>query len=307
MSRLLSLALAALLPAAALAQTAPASSSSSGLGLDLGSSAQSQPAAAQTPPANAAQAQPAAPAPQPAPQKKSNGPAPTTQQAQEEAGDTSELARDIGPLKDRIPPVSGHLFMMKGRFELTPSVGVSLRDAFFTKYMAGAELTYHLTEDLGIGARVAYAKPTVSGSALICTNDGATRGCQSPTYAQIDGRAPGQISLLGGLNLQWAPIYGKISLVSESFLHFDLYGLGGVELVQYAAPNGSTGSVKKMTAGGDLGLGARFFLNRWITVRTELGDVIYSEEVQGSGNQLRNQLMFQLGVSFFFPMSFSEG
>lgn len=295
MSRLISLALAALLPAAAFAQTdtstnAPASASAA-------------PATA-TPAAPATPAQPAVPAPQP--QKRSAGPAPTAQQAQEDAGDTSELARDIGPLKSRIPPVTGHLFMMRHRFELTPLVGVSLRDAFFTKYLAGAELTYHLTEDLGIGARVSYAKSTISGAAQICTNEGATRGCTSPTMGQVDGNAPGQISMLGGINLQWAPIYGKISLVSETFLHFDLYGLAGVELVQYAGPGDVNGSVKKTTAGGDLGLGMRFFLNRWITVRTELGDVIYSEQV-GTGNQLRNQLLFQLGVSFFFPMSFSEG
>jgi outer membrane beta-barrel protein len=311
MSRLISLAatlrvaaLAALLPAAALAQTAPAPAAAPvAQASDTGGPAPSTDATA---PAATAQGTDAAAQPAPAPQKKAKGPAPTTQQAQEEAGDTSELARDIGPLKDRIPPVTGHVFLMRHRFELTPMVGVSLRDAFYTKYLFGAELTYHFTEDLGVGARFAYAKPVVSGAAQICTNDGATRGCASPTEAQMDGRAPGKISMLGGLNLQWAPIYGKLSVVSETFLHFDLYALGGVEFVQYLGP-GADGGVKKTAIGGDLGLGLRFFVNRWVTIRTELNDVLYSEEIEGSGKKLRNQLMFNLGVSLFFPMTFTEG
>lgn len=297
MKRSLLLALCLILPAAALAQadggTAPAPAPSGG-----------SPAAASAAPAPATPA----PAPAPAPVKKSTGPAPTAQQAQEEAGDTSELGRDIGPLKDRIPPVTGHLFMMRHRFELTPMVGISLRDAFFTKYMVGAELTYHLSEDFGIGARFVYSKPVISGSALICNTNDGVRSCASPDESQVDGRTPGQINMLGGINLQWAPIYGKISLVSEAFLHFDLYALGGVEMVQYAGPgDGTSPSLKTTTVGGRLGLGMRFFVNRWVTVRTELGDVLYSEDVLQEGKQLRNQLMFNLGVSFFFPMSFHEG
>jgi len=299
MSRSLLVALCVLLPAAAFAQadagtTPPPSTAAT---QSTGIAASTPVATTPPPPAPAA----------PAPKKKATGPAPTAQQAQEEAGDTSELARDIGPLKDRIPPVTGHLFLMRHRFELTPMVGISLRDAFFTKYMVGAELTYHLSEDFGIGARFVYAKPVISGSALICDGAVGARTCHAPDQSQVDGATPGQVSLLGGLNLQWAPIYGKISVLSEAFLHFDLYALGGVELVQYAGPAGGGGSAKVMTAGGNLGLGMRFFLNRWVTVRTELSDVIYSEEVFAQGKQLRNQLMFNLGISLFFPMSFHEG
>jgi outer membrane beta-barrel protein len=259
---------------------------------------------AQTPPA---QTPPAATQPAPAPQQKkkvqANG------NAQEEAGDTSELARDIGPLKSRIPPVTGHVFMLKSRFELTPELSLSMKDAFFSKYVFGVELAYHATETLGFDVHAGYSKATVSGSAQICTQDGATRGCKSPTMEQIDGRAPGQITALGGLDVQWAPIYGKISLLAESFLHFDLYGRAGVALVQYAGPSdvAGTSSTKKITPGGELGLGLRFFANRWITVRTELDDVVYPEQLEDGTKPMRQQLMFRLGVSFFFPMGFTEG
>ncbi|MFL5322268.1 MAG: outer membrane beta-barrel domain-containing protein [Myxococcaceae bacterium] len=233
------------------------------------------------------------------------------QNTEEEAGDVSEVDKDrVGPLRDRVRPVSGNLFLKKGRFELSPGVSVSFRDAFFTKYVFGLQLTYHPLESLGISLHGGYALDLVSGAAQICvttvTNQQSTRGCKSPTYDQVNGRAPGQITLLGGLDLQWSPIYGKIALVAERFAHFDLYGLAGPTYVQYLGPAGAVGSVSMNTVGGNVGVGARFVFNRFITLRTELRDLIYSETVQ-TGSSLRNQFFFELGVSFFLPTSFGEG
>ena len=68
------------------------------------------------------------------------------------------MDRDIGPLKDRIPPVSGHCFLMAGRFEIR-ALGLSFRDAFWTKYMVGATFTYHLTETIGLASAPATPSP----------------------------------------------------------------------------------------------------------------------------------------------------
>ena len=94
--------------------------------------------------------------------------------------------------------------------------------------------------------------PTVSGSAQLCTfggADGSVRNCRSPEFDELDGTAPGQLSLLTGVDVQWAPIYGKISLLAESFAHFDMYGLAGASVVQYRGPpEGGVGSTARMTA-----------------------------------------------------------
>lgn len=229
------------------------------------------------------------------------------QSAEEDAGDTSEVDRDIGPLRDRIQPVSGHLFLKKGRVEISPSVNFSLRDAFFTKYVFGGTLTWFPTETLGFGIRGGYSLPVIAGSAQICTidtNDPTVRGCRPPTADELDGRAPGQITLLGGADVQWAPIYGKFSILAEQFLHFDLYGIGGVSAVQYIGPE----SQNYLTFGGNVGAGMRLFVNKWMSVRTELRDVIYIEQTQGDpSSDLRHQLFFELGFSFFFPNTFGEG
>ncbi|MCY1015356.1 outer membrane beta-barrel domain-containing protein [Pyxidicoccus sp. MSG2] len=236
------------------------------------------------------------------------GHAQSSSKEEEEAGDVSEVDKDrLGPLRERVRPVSGHLFLKKGRFEFSPSASVSLRDAFFSKYIFGGTLTYHPLETLGVGLRLGYALNTVAGAAQICTftdgtDGGATRGCGSPTMNQLDGQAPGQLKLLAGADVQWAPIYGKLSLLAEKFVSFDLYGVVGASAVQYRGPELSTptGAKNYMTGGGNLGVGARFFFNRWVTLRTEVRDLIYVEKSRTTDNYLRNQLMFELGVSFFF-------
>lgn len=242
--------------------------------------------------------------------------APAAARAQDEEGsDVGAIDREAGPLRDRIKPVSGHLFLKTGRVEVSPAASVSVRDAFFTKFGFGGSLTYHFTETLALGARVAYAIDTISSSAQICTVDPADRSrtCRSPTYAELDGVAPGQITLLGGVDFQWAPIYGKLSVVAEQFLHFDIYAILGGSAVMYRGPPESVGAspLVRLAPALNAGAGMRFFLNRWITVRGELRDLVYSETivvdpVNGNVNSLRNQLVFELGVSLFFPPTFTE-
>jgi outer membrane beta-barrel protein len=234
-----------------------------------------------------------------------------------EAGDVSEVDRDrLGPLRERVRPVSGHLFLKRGRFEFSPSATLSLRDAFFRKYVFGGTLTYHPWETLGFSVRAGYSKPTVSGAASICTVEGTARDCASPAFSDLDGVGFGQIKFIGGLDVQWAPIYGKLSLLSEYFAHFDMYAVAGGSMVQYGGPREAGQGVSKATwtPGANVGVGLRFFLNRWLTLRTEMRDLIYSEQTElrdssGTGDRqssLRNQLLFELGVSIFLPTVLPE-
>ncbi|HZJ52861.1 MAG TPA: outer membrane beta-barrel domain-containing protein [Myxococcaceae bacterium] len=230
-----------------------------------------------------------------------------------EAGDTAAVDRDIGPLKDRVPPVTGYSFLMARRFEIAPTFSLSFRDAFWTKYVVGATLTYHFTETLGLALRGGYAFTSVSGAAQVCPSP--TEACFSPSKEQLDGKGPGQIKLITALDFEWAPLYGKISLLAEGFAHFNLYLIAGPTAVQYKAPkDGSVpGSDSAWAVGGEAGLGMRFIFNRWMALRFELRDVIYREKTQGATEttgasyQVRNQLFFDIGLSFFFPSSFTEG
>ncbi|MGZ6097267.1 MAG: outer membrane beta-barrel domain-containing protein [Myxococcaceae bacterium] len=228
-----------------------------------------------------------------------------------EAGDTAAMDRDIGPLKDRVPPVTGYTFRMAHRFEFAPNVGFSFRDAFWTKLLVGFTATYHFTETIGLALRADYAITSVSNSAQVCPPGQA---CFTPSSAQLDGKAPGHMNWLTGLDLEWAPLYGKISLFAEGFAHFNMYLIGGPIAVQYQAPKSlSGGSEAAWTGGFEVGLGMRFVFNRWMALRFELRDEIYREKTQaatettGALYQVRNQFFFGIGLSMFFPTTFPEG
>ena len=229
---------------------------------------------------------------------------------EEEAGDVSEVDKDAqGPLRERIRPVSGRLFSPKGRFEISPSASVSLRDAFYTKYVFGGTVTYHPSESFGLGLRVGYSVPTVSGSAQICTFDQGERGCRKPTQEELDQGGLGNLRLVAGVDAKWAPIYGKLSLLSSYFATFDMYGIVGASMVQYRGPQENTAREVQdyWTPGANVGVGFHFFLNRFVSLRTELRDLIYVEKTRQAGeSSLRNQLLFELGLSFFFPSTTPE-
>src|SRR6476620_6337637 len=91
------------------------------------------------------------------------------QTAEDEAGDVSEVDKDrVGPLKDRVRPVSGHLFLKKGRFEVSPGVSLSFRDAFFTRYVFCFFNDTAPTETIGLSLHGGYALNAISGAAQIC-------------------------------------------------------------------------------------------------------------------------------------------
>ncbi|HWV38982.1 MAG TPA: outer membrane beta-barrel domain-containing protein [Vulgatibacter sp.] len=203
-------------------------------------------------------------------------------------------------LDERIRPVSGNLFLKKGRHELSPMVGISLGDPFYSKYVAGLQYGYHVGETWMIGLSAGYATSTPSGAVSRCNSSG--QDCRTPTKGDL-ARAPGDFGMIGGLDVSWAPLYGKISVLAESVLHFDTYFLAGAGVVQTRiAPPQGFDVEEKMTPEIHLGVGQRYVLSRYAALRLELRDVLYRLELQGKSGietSTQNQLLFHVGLSFF--------
>jgi len=205
-------------------------------------------------------------------------------------------------LDERIRPVSGRMFSKDGRHEITPTLGLSIGDAFFSKYMAGLRYAYHFDEKWSVGVNGMYAvSSTSSGAVTRCDSDG--QNCQLPTKEDL-ARTPGDLGFVGSVDVSWAPLYGKISLLAQKVLHFDTYGVLGAGVVQAKmAPVGSTTVETTMQPALHVGLGQRYFLSKNTTLRFEIRDVIYQLEVQGKTaaveKDLQNQLLFTIGLSWF--------
>ncbi len=229
--------------------------------------------------------------------------APASLLAQDDSGEgekeeSTGREEKTSTLEDKIRPVSGHLFLKDGRFELSPSLGLSLADAFFQKYSLGAKFSYHLAETFSIGAHASYSL-NFAGSALsVCrTTEGGGLICDKPEVSQLKD-VPGKVDLLAGIDFAWAPLYGKISLLAEKVLHFDTQIVAGASGIRYQKPGG------QMTfgVGGHIGIGQRYFITDSITLRAELRDYIYRADTVTLGEsnaKFENQIMFELGVSFF--------
>jgi outer membrane beta-barrel protein len=212
----------------------------------------------------------------------------------------------------KIQPISGQLYLKKGRLELTPNLQLSVNDAFFSKTFGGLRATYHLTEFWSVGAAFSGGAATRTGSATVCP---AGQGCHPASAAELY-QVPGKLLWVAGLEGAWAPIYGKLNVLAERVAHFDLALILGVDMVGHEEVLSSDQAIRlglvpgsASSLGGHVGLGARFFLSDWMAIRLEFRDLVYQVDVPnraGSGQgaaDLQNQLFTELGVSFFFPTS----
>jgi outer membrane beta-barrel protein len=216
--------------------------------------------------------------------------------AEKEAEDASKAGR--ASLADKIAPVSGNLFSKAGRFEISPAVGLSLDDAFFQKYSFGLKLNYHILESFSVGLYGSYSLSTVASAVNVCKTDAT--GVQTCNTPQMDDlkNVPGKVGLLAGIDLAWSPIYGKVNILAEKVLHFDTTIFIGGSLIQYQEPGGDM----TFTGGFHFGLGERIFFTPSIALRVEVRDYLYSAKIPQLGDatsKLENQLMLELGVSFF--------
>lgn len=213
----------------------------------------------------------------------------------------------------KIPPVAGALYQKAGRFELTASGNLSLNDAFFTKYFAGAKLGYHFTESLSLAATFATGGTSATGSAVVCPSNG---GCADAAKQQL-WQVPGDLKRMAGLEVAWAPIYGKLNVFASKVAHFDLYALAGADYISHAEVVSASRAEQlllagqepgtKNTIGGHAGVGFRLFFTEALAARVEFKDYVYAVDVpnwQEGGkarSDLQNQLFTELGLSVFFP------
>ncbi len=203
----------------------------------------------------------------------------------------------------KIPPVSGQLYEKAHRFEVTATGNLSLNDAFFTKYFGGLKLGYHFTESLSAAVHAAGGAAVKSGSAVVCS---ASTGCADANEVMLR-QVPGRIRWIAGAEAAWAPVYGKLNVMSEQVAHFDLSVFAGPDLIAYdtvlAKADAASAPAMATSVGGHVGLGVRVFFTPSIAARLELKDYVYAVKVPniGSGSNLQNQLFAELGVSFFLP------
>jgi outer membrane beta-barrel protein len=201
-------------------------------------------------------------------------------------------------LSDRIKSVQRKMFGKKNRHELNVMAGLSLNDAFYQQFTLGASYGYHIFDQLAVEAAFKYYLPPVANGPRIVN--------QPESAGAVLIYSP-QLSITA--EAQFAPIYGKFSLLAEAVGHFDVYIAAGGGVMMTETRRAADGS--QWRGMGTFAIGARLMLLSWLTVRAEVRDSIYADprtasSVRPGENPIQNLLTFNLGVSFFVPPTFNE-
>lgn len=184
-------------------------------------------------------------------------------------------------LAERIPSVTHRAFTKAGRVELFPALGLSLSDPFYRYVIPSAGIHYYFTESISAGAAVSY----YAGVSTPVNVAGGT-ALAAPTFNKPNYAAQ--------LELAWSPLYGKISWLAESVMHFDTYLIAGGGVI--GPQTGST------IVTGSVGLGQHYFFNDWIALRAEVREQFYKMARSSStASSLQTLLSVSIGLCFYFP------
>lgn len=202
-------------------------------------------------------------------------------------------------LEDRIPAVSGPLFLKEGRHELSLLASLSLADAFRQKLAGGLIYGYHVKEAFAFSLRASYTLlARDAGAVQVCPTQDA---CSGPGDEVLD-RLPGSLTYLFTASGEVSPIYGKLNIIAEKVLHFDLFASVGAGVVGFVDARGGG---QGMGLAVPLALGQRFFFGQWFALRIELSELLYTQPDANDHTRLRGQLGLTASASFFFPTTFS--
>lgn len=240
-------------------------------------------------PASSSSAQPAAPAPPDA----SGLPAAPPGIAASDIEALRRLSQSGAPAS--LPPVTARMFTVAGRLELSPAFALSVGDPFFRSLMLGARLEQHLSERWSVGGHLFAGPSLVSAPVQLC---GGT-ACEAPVAAQL-ASTPGDLLAALGAQVAFRPAYGKLSLLGEKTVHFDLYVALGPELLrERIAPDAASPKAGRWAVGGRVSLGERLYLSDRVSLRLSASEIVYGSRVRGRIEPER-KLMIEGGLGFLF-------
>ncbi len=189
---------------------------------------------------------------------------------------------------DRVKSVQPRSFLKQGRFELMPTIFVTLNDAYFPKYGPGLRLAYHVHESLGLGLR--------ANQYNLIPNDNV-RLAKRQLRSQLPDVQP---EWSFALDVLWSAFYGKAKLFN-AIRHFDLYVVAGLGAVL-----SETRKEDGLLLSTHIGLGSRFSLNDFLALDLSFIETVYTDRPHNNGGKgvVQHILSINLGLSVFIPFSF---
>ena len=232
------------------------------------------------------------------------------------ATDTSDAVkidtttRDVKPVswKD-IVVVMRKPFLKLGRTDLMPFLATTMNDNMIRHTGAGAQINYYLTDVLAVGVEGQYfAKNFREPFDLV--------GRQARRLPTVN-----KYNFAAALNFHYVPVYGKFAVLDKHLIHWETYFTAGVGITQSEVipRDPRYDAFTNILITPNIGASMRFFLAKWFTVNLGIRDYIFVDKFEPTDRMMYtsasdakdhaetafiNNVMFQLGASFWIPPSF---
>ncbi len=175
------------------------------------------------------------------------------------------------------------------RFQFFGALATTTNTPWFLNYGAKLGLAYHFTESFGLELSGLFLS---SSEREVAKEIRDNNGLRPEQFIYTKGYY--------GLDLMWAPIYGKLSNMDGGIIPFDMYfSIGGGS----SNTNSAEGNVPTV----HIGTGQIFAITKSIAFRWDYSLNIFQAtpvSVGGTGVPAKgsyNDLILTAGVSFFFP------
>lgn len=241
------------------------------LGLDLTDDSKKEPPKKDEPP------------PLPAPKPAAKKPKEEVPDAPKVTEGDEQAEREV-ILEDRVKAVQRKVYLKKGRFELSPFIGIGVNDAYYSKYSLTGLVAYYLADTLAVAGRFSLTR-------VFKTDD--IKVANDVFDSRVFNSDPQWVAMADVL---WSPIYGKVTIFN-TILHFDAYLIGGMGAVDSIQQYGEGQNIAF-----DLGVGMKFVAKDYLAVNAALINTSYVDTPVGTNQAITQNLMtLNVGFSLFVP------
>lgn len=202
-------------------------------------------------------------------------------------------------------------FLKLKRTELYPFVSVTMNDNMITHYTIGGEFAYWMTDVLAIGIEAQYYTHAFGEPFDLV----ARQARRLPTVNQYNWSS--------ALNFHYVPVYGKFAIFDKKLVAWEVAFTAGIGAGQSEVIPRDTKfpGFTNILIQPNVGANMRFFLAKWLTVNLGVRDYMFidkfeptdrsptmnasaSEAKDNATSAFINNIMFQIGLSFWLPTSF---
>lgn len=207
-----------------------------------------------------------------------------------------------------IKVVPRKLILKQNRVELIPYMGITLNDNLIRHIALGGEFGYYMSDamSVGIGGHI-YTKQQTDRAYLT--------GLQQRVLPTLN-----QYLYTATLNVNYEAAYGKMAVHNKKILQWGIFLSGGIGITgtEVIPRNAAHEPWTNNNITIQVGVGFRVFINQWLTLwggvrnymmmdkfeNSSRNQISASEAEKDASSRFINNILFQVGVSLFFPTNF---